>query len=336
MRPPDFWTTSPHAPALPARLLAPLAWGYSRLAMRRIEHGPAYRSRLKVVCVGNLTMGGTGKTPVAIAIGEALTGLSAAPVFLTRGYGGRERGPLVVDLGHHSARDVGDEPLLLARASQTIVSADRAIAAQRAEETGANIIVMDDGFQNPSLAKDLSFIVVDAGIGFGNERVFPAGPLREPLDYGLARADAIIMLGPGGTPVQLTKFSGPVLWASFVPDTAALEKIRGRRIAAFAGIGRPAKFFETLERAGAALALAQSFPDHHPFSDHDVAQIRLKAKDLPIITTEKDFVRMSPTQRTGIEPFPVRVAFDDRARLLALLSKLRAAPAESTPDPSAR
>jgi tetraacyldisaccharide 4'-kinase len=257
--------------------------------------------------VGNLTSGGSGKTPVAIALGDLLADHGNV-VFLTRGYGGQLDGPVIVDPSHHTARDTGDEALLLARRHRTIVARNRAAGARVADADGADFIVMDDGFQNFSLAKDFSLLVVDAESGFGNGRLIPAGPLREPVDAGLARANAIILTG-SGDPV-LPPFNGPIVRARFVPEN--LERLRGRKTMAFAGIGRPGKFFSMLSANGVELVRTQAFPDHHVFTTREVGELKNQAanSNALLATTEKDYVRLDPSQRDGIEPIAIHATFE--------------------------
>jgi tetraacyldisaccharide 4'-kinase len=276
-----------------------------------------------VICVGNIGVGGAGKTPVALALARMLQAMGRNPHLLTRGYRGRESGPLRVDPARHDARAVGDEPLLLARAAPTWVARDRAAGARAAAEAGAGCIVMDDGFQNSALAKDLSLVVVDGGFGFGNERVIPAGPLREPIAAGLARADAIVLVGED-TAGAARHFAGkPVLEARIVPDEAA-GRFAGRNIAAFCGIGRPDKFFATLRALGAKIVEEMPYPDHHAFRDEEIMFIlEVAAKRGAVaVTTEKDFVRLSPDARRMVEALPVRIEFAEPAKLEAMLAKL--------------
>jgi tetraacyldisaccharide 4'-kinase len=325
MRPPDFWYPGVgRATPLCARLLTPLASLYDRIATARASAVISYRAAVPVICVGNLTAGGTGKTPIALALASALAARGVAPVFLSRGYGGRAEGPLAVDPAHHDATEVGDEPLLLARAYPAILSRNRPAGADLACRLGAQAIIMDDGFQNPSLVKDLSFVVIDAATGFGNGLVIPAGPLREPVSRGLARTDAVVLLGDGPSP--LAGFAKPVLRARLKPDPATAETLRGQTIFAFAGIGRPAKFFETLSGLGATLAEAVSFPDHHSYSDNEIAALKARAAGRLLVTTEKDFVRLGAAQRAGILNLPVTAIFDDGAALATLLSKITPQP----------
>ena len=315
MRAPEFWARDDWR----ARLLAPLGWLYGASVDWKRRDASPYRSRAAVVCVGNLTVGGTGKTPVAIEIARALKARGRRPVFLSRGYGGRLRGPIEVHEGN-SAADVGDEPLLLAHTAPVVVARDRAQGANLAEQLG-DVIVMDDGHQNFALAKDLSLIVADAETGFGNGRVVPAGPLREPVAQGLARADAVILTGDGH--VALEGFAKPVLRAHLVQH--GLD-VAGRRVVAFAGIGRPDKFFHALEAQGAQLAATKSYADHHTYTQAELARLKSKARalDAALVTTEKDFVRLTAAERDGITPLPVRAAFDGPEQLERLLDRLPA------------
>lgn len=273
-----------------------------------------------MICVGNLTVGGTGKTPIVIAIARALIERQRKVRILTRGYGGRARAPTVVHPQADLASQTGDEALVLAAAAPVIVSRDRAAGAKLAQTKGVDVIVMDDGHQNFSLAKDLSLVVIDAEQGFGNGRVLPAGPLREPVSQGLARADAAIVVGDAA--FELPDFDKPILRARLVPvDVLGLQ---GRRVVAFAGIGRPEKFFTTLRKLGAEIAEAHAFPDHHVYLAPELARLRNASHtaNALLITTEKDFVRLPPAQRLDIRYLPVRAAFEDPIALSALLDSV--------------
>ena len=312
MRAPNFWKHR----GVVARLLSPLGKLYGASVAFKAANASAYRAAMPVICVGNLTAGGSGKTPVAIALGEMLKARGLRPAFLTRGYGGKAGAPLLVK-PHHTARIVGDEALLLARSAPTIVSRDRAVGAARAAEERADVLVMDDGFQNFSLAKDLSLVVVDGGGGFQNGLVLPAGPLREPVAQGLKRADAVIIIG-NGTP-DLAGYAGPVLRAHLAPLP---HDFAGRTVFAFAGIGRPQKFFDTLKVAGALVKGTQDFADHHLYDAKDLQGLRDQAKGDLLVTTEKDLVRIPLQQRHGIAALAVEARFDDPAALAALLGKV--------------
>ena len=322
MRAPEFWSRDDAVSRIAAAALAPIGLLYGASVAWRSRLARPYRPTARVVCVGNLTAGGTGKTPVAIAVAKALESRGLKAVFLSRGYGGREPGPLLVDPARHDASDVGDEPLLLARHAPVIVSRDRRAGAVLADKHGAEIIVMDDGHQNFSLEKDLSFVVIDAANPFDNGRMIPAGPLREPVAQGLARADAVVALGQGKP--DLGAFGGAVLCASLQPD-AGISLLR-QRVLAFAGIGRPEKFFATLRTLGADLVDTRGYADHHAYSATELARLKSAAlaNEARLITTEKDHARMSPDEREGIDVLPVRVVFEDAAGLAGVLDRLNA------------
>lgn len=330
MRAPSFWRHKGAA----ALLLAPLGKLYGASVAFKAANAKPYRTPMPVICVGNLTAGGSGKTPVAIAVGQMLAARGKKPVFLTRGYGGKERGSALVK-EHHSARLMGDEALLLARTAPTIVSSDRAIGAALAVHEKADVIVMDDGHQNFALAKDLSLVVIDGTAGVGNGMVLPAGPLREPVAQGLKRADAVIIMGSGGrspedgrapkhapgVSTDLEGYTGPIIhaWLEPLPHDLA-----GRKVLAFAGIGRPKKFFETLTAVGALVEETESFADHYYYRPDDLAGLRARAraKGAQLVTTEKDLVRIPPEQRKDIAVLAVRTRFADEAALRRLLDRL--------------
>ena len=320
MRAPDFWKTNGGA----ARLLDPLGRLYGLAGRVRRHWVTPKRAGIPVICIGNLTVGGTGKTPTAIAVGEQLKARGARPHMLTRGYRGRERGPLQVDPARHDADAVGDEPLLLARSAPTWVSRDRVTGAAAALAASASHIVMDDGLQNPYLAKDFSLVVVDGAVGFGNRRLLPAGPLREPIDQALSRIDAVVLIGADRTGLSATLPEGlPVLKAILKPDNEDVD-FRGRRVLAFAGIGRPDKFYETLVGLGAELVETRSFPDHHRYRTADVDDLLRRARqfDAACITTEKDHVRLAPNLGKLVEKLPVHLHFHELERLDRLLSTM--------------
>lgn len=332
MRAPAFWW---QPPSLAASLLRPAGVLYGAIAGRRMRR-PGWRSCLPVICVGNFTLGGAGKTPTALAVGELLREMGERPAFLTRGYGGRLRGPVRVDADRHAATEVGDEPLLLARAAPTILARDRPAGARLAAAHGATVVVMDDGLQNPSLAKDLSLAVVDGATGVGNGRVLPAGPLRAPLPMQWPHVDAAAVVGAGeGAALgeQARRLGKPALAARLLPDPDTAARLAGRRVLAFAGIGRPQKFFGTLEELGAEVVLRRSFPDHHPFPAEELGALAAEADraGLSLVTTEKDFARLErQPSLPPIEVLPVRLVFDDVplvTRLLGeALERFRAAP----------
>lgn len=336
VREPRWWYGPTASPM--ERVLAPASslWGWA--ATRRMSAEPGFRSPSPVVCVGNLTVGGTGKTPLALLIAETLIARGLAPVFLSRGYGGSIKGPHFVDAARDGAADVGDEPLLLARVARVMIARDRAEGARviAAEATSRTVIVMDDGLQNPALAKDLTLVVVDGRRGVGNGRVLPAGPLRAPLGVQLTHVDAVVVNVPDaatGASEPVVKqfrsgFQGPVLVASAVPheDTGWLAE---RDVIAFAGIGAPQRFFDLLGRLGARLKATEVFADHHAFTEEDATRLLALAQHLnaTLVTTEKDLARLAG--RTGVRgelaatcrslPITLAMAAPDHDRLLALL-----------------
>lgn len=325
MRAPEFWHRPPGAKA---RLLAPLAGLYALGQGWRQHWTRARKAAVPVICVGNLVAGGAGKTPVALALGSRLAAAGRAVHFLSRGYGGRERGPLRVDPERHSAEDVGDEPLLLARRAPTWVARDRVAGASAAAAAGAGVVVMDDGHQNPALAKDLSLVVIDGAYGVGNGRVMPAGPLREALGAGLARADVLVVIGaasPGTEAILNTWSGGPVLAAELVP-TREGQRFAGADVLAFAGIARPGKFFATLENLGCRLVAAQSYPDHHRYDADEIMTLveAANAQGARLVTTEKDLVRLPAEARPMVEALPVTLEFQDEKALERLLAGVRA------------
>jgi len=273
--------------------------------------------------VGNLTAGGAGKTPIVRDFAARLRAQGRNPAILSRGYGGRQRGPLRVDPGRHIAADVGDEPLLLARDSPCWIARDRAKGARAIAAAGAGIIIMDDGLQNPQLHQDLRLIAVDGAAGFGNGRAIPAGPLRERAADGLDRADALIVMGEDDTGVAASAAGRlPVIRARLA--LAGGPSLAGSRLFAFAGIGRPEKFRATLLEGGAELLAFRAFPDHHAYLKSELIALSAKARDLnaKLATTEKDWVRLSPEWRERVTPIPVAVRWDDESAISALLNGL--------------
>lgn len=293
MRAPNFWW-QPEG----GRLLSPLGFIYGAVAGWRMQL-QGHRAGVPVVCLGNLTVGGAGKTPAALAVARVLLAAHERPFFLTRGYGGGLKGPLRVNPSMHKATDVGDEPLLLARLAPTIVARDRVEGAKLACSAGAGVIVMDDGFQNPSLAKDLAVILVDGRRGIGNGRIMPAGPLRAPLKMQVARAQALVIIGAadGASAIaDMAKREGATVFhGRLEPDRAVLAALGRRKVLAFAGIGDPEKFFATLAAAGVNVAERVGFPDHHRYRAAEAQTLiaRAAAKNLMLLTTEKDAARLS-------------------------------------------
>ena len=317
MRAPDFWH---EPPGLAAALLAPAGAAWEAAAWLRRAVARPYRAPVPVICIGNLVAGGSGKTPVVLSLAGVLAGQAIAAHVVTRGYGGSLAGPVRVDPAQHDAAAVGDEALLLAARAPCWVARDRAAGIAAAVEAGAAAILLDDGFQNPNVAKDLSLVVVDAEYGFGNGRMIPAGPLREPVTAGLARADAVVLVGDGPEPAAMHGTGCPVLRAALEPQSG--ERFDGVRIVAFAGIGRPEKFFATLRRLGAVLVMAEPFADHHRYREAEIARLRERAacEDARLVTTAKDWVRLRPSWRAGIEVLEVEIRWHDPTALDRLLS----------------
>ncbi len=302
---------------------------YGAIAARRLAR-TGLRAGVPVICVGNYHVGGAGKTPTVLALAGILRSLGETPVVLSRGYGGRLRGPVRVDPDRHAAADVGDEPLMMARTIPVIVSRRRVAGVAPALALGAGVILMDDGFQNPSLVKDISLIVIDGDRGLGNGQVFPAGPLRAPLPPQLARTDALVIVGLGAAAdevaARIKARGGLVSRARVVPDEASVAALRGRRVLAFAGIGDPPKFFRSLRACGVDVAAERAFADHHPFSQLEVAELQAAAGQdgLTLVTTEKDLARLHNSKNLAsfaqaVVPFAVELAFDDEALLRSFL-----------------
>lgn len=312
MRAPAFWY---RPPGLAARLLAPLGAITAALTARRVAR-PGFAASVPVICLGNLTLGGTGKTPAVIALAQRLTARGRSPVILTRGHGGRLAGPVLVDPVRHSAADVGDEPLLLAAFAPVVIARDRAAGARAAIAHGADVILMDDGFQNPGLRKDLSVLVVDAQTLWGNGYCLPAGPLRESVAAGIARADHLLLIGP---PEARAGFAPPgiaVTEAEIRPLPTGFDW-QGARVVAFAGIGRPDKFFATLRGLGAKVIRAEALADHQPLGEPLLLRLEAEAQshDAVLVTTEKDAVRLPPGFRPKVLTLPVRLEVADWAAL---------------------
>ena len=327
MREPAFW----HAPkSWKSHLLRPLGALYGAIAAQRLRR-KGFDAGIPVFCVGNYHVGGAGKTPTVLALAKILRELGETPVVLSRGYGGRLRGPVMVDPARHSAADVGDEPLMLASRVPVAVSRERIDGVALAKSRRASVILMDDGFQNPSIAKDASLIVIDSGRGLGNGLVFPAGPLRAPLSPQLARTDALVVVGEGAASghvaAEIAARDALVLSAHLVPDAASLERLKGKRVFAFAGIGDPQRFFRTLRAAGIEVVRERVFADHHPFSEGEIESLVADGRrdQLTLVTTEKDFARLRgvgevPGFLRDIVPFVVTLEFADEGRLRKFLS----------------
>ncbi|MEI4488118.1 tetraacyldisaccharide 4'-kinase [Frigidibacter sp. MR17.14] len=321
MHTPGFW----NRPAgWQAHLLAPLGRLYAAGTARRLAGREGVRPGPPVICVGNLTAGGTGKTPTVTALVQRLLARGRAPMILSRGHGGSLAGPVQVDARRHTAAEVGDEPLLLSAFAPAWISRDRAAGARAMAGAGAEVIVMDDGFQNPDLHKDLSIVVVDAARGFGNGHCIPAGPLREPVAVGLARADLVLSIGDAAAQAALA-ITAPVprLKGALVPLPTGMDW-RGLRVLAVAGIGHPQKFFDTLRGLGAEIARAEPLEDHQPYTPQLLTRLSAEAKLLgaQIVTTEKDAARMPAGFRPQVLALPVRLELDDWGPLDAALDTL--------------
>ena len=320
MRAPDFWRRDGIVPAI----LSPISRFWSWKTSLRIGKVVPFQVDVPVICIGNVVAGGAGKTPVALSVMERLRYSGKTAGFLSRGYGGKIKAPTLVEQHRHTSRDVGDEPLLLAQTAPTWIGADRAAAAQAATESGIDVLVMDDGLQNPALHKDLSILVVDGQYGFGNNRVMPAGPLREPVEEVIKRVQAIAVIGTVSDSLAAHIPNDlPILAARFVP-AAEDDDISGRPVVAFAGIGRPEKFFETLAGMGCDLVDAIPFPDHHYFSTDEVMQLidTAAAAGAIVVTTEKDLVRVPKEARDMVRSLKVRLEWDDPDALDSWLSTL--------------
>lgn len=325
MRQPAFWSAPPERPGWRARALAPLGALYAaatRLRLRRDGWVPP----VPVVCIGNLNVGGTGKTPAAIALAQLLAARGRAPAVVSRGYGGDIAGPMQVDERRHLAARVGDEPLLMAAFAPVWVAKDRIAGVRAAAAHGADVVLLDDGFQDPAVRASAALVVVDAEVGFGNGRCLPAGPLREPVAAGLARADAVLVVG---APPQRAAFAarwgaelgGVALFAAELAPLATGMPWAGLRALAFAGIGRPAKFFEALAGQGAEVVRAVALDDHQPIPPALFARLEAEARALgaQLVTTEKDAVRLPSALRPRVLTLPVRLVPEDPEGLLAAL-----------------
>ena len=327
MREPAFWH---RRSSWQSRLLAPLGAVYGAIAARRLARR-GERAAVPVICVGNYHLGGAGKTPTVLALAALLRARGERPVVVSRGYGGRLPGPVAVDAAVHRAADVGDEPLMMAHRVPVIVARDRAAGARLARACGASVILLDDGFQNPALEKNLALIVIDGARGIGNACVFPAGPLRAPLAPQLERTGALIVVGEGGNadPVAaaVAARGKPVLRAHLVPDENSLAALRGRRCLAFAGIGDPARFFATLRQHGIEVVREAAFADHHPFTRAEIDALVAQAarEQLTLVTTEKDLVRLKSDPALAaraevVVPFAVAVSIGGGEALRDLLA----------------
>lgn len=323
LKAPKFWQKEN---TFLGRLLSPLGRIYAWGVERRIRKAKPYEAKIPVICIGNLVMGGVGKTPLAVSVAEYFKMNGKKPVFLTRGYGGGLSN-ILVDPDRHTAAQTGDEALLLARVAPAIVDADRARGAKKAEQIGADVIIMDDGFQNPQLCKTLSFAVFDGRVGTGNGKVFPAGPLREPLEDGLKRANALIVVGKdvSGVKRQIEQYTSlPLIGMHIEQDVAKISQLSGQKIYAFAGIGYPEKFFDMLKDYGCDVVGKKAFSDHYPYTDNDMTDMLAEAKkqEAVLVTTAKDGVRIPARFLPDVQIVEAYMVWDTPDAMCALLETL--------------
>ena len=312
MKTPKYWETH----NLISFLLTPAGWLYGAATAMRLKFKKSFSAPVPVICVGNLTAGGVGKTPVSMALAEILIKLGKKPFFISRGYGGKLSG-VIVNPSKHSAKEVGDEPLILASVAPTVVCHDRAKAAEIAVDHGADVLIMDDGFQNPSLKKDVSLLVFSGQIGILNGKILPAGPLRERFSAGIKRADAAIFIGEDQTGL-LSCLDMPVLKVLIKEEIPANKNTD---VVAFAGIGYPAKFYASLEKCGLHVVNAYDFPDHHFYKKDELKAIIKKAekKGVPAYTTQKDFVKIPPSMQNNFQVLKIKAEFENKTNLIKLL-----------------
>jgi tetraacyldisaccharide 4'-kinase len=321
---PAFWyDTQQPSSKWASRLLSPLGKAYGWAVRKRFDFYFPVPMAKPVLCVGNLVAGGAGKTPVVESLVPLMQEAGYNPHILTRGYGGEEPGPLQVSPGRDTAADVGDEALLLVEKAPTWVSKSRPLGAQAAIDTGATLIIMDDGFQNPAIFKDFALLVADGSAGFGNGRIMPAGPLREEVAFGLSRADAVVIVGEDKANVaqMLKKHADIPVFSAQLKPLADNPDVAGKQVFAFAGIGRPEKFKETLVAAGAQLEGWGSFPDHFAYVEEDLKELvsAAEARGAMIVTTAKDYVRLPPKLKEKVKKFRVRLEWQDPAALSRLI-----------------
>ena len=328
MTPPLFWFRNPNNPGLYPCLLSPLSVLWSFFNRRRWAKGAHAKLTVPVVCIGNINLGGTGKTPTVIEIVTRLIDLGKKPHIITRGYKGSMKGPVLVDLQSHDADQVGDEPLLLAAFAPCWVAKDRLAGANSAIKAGADVLVLDDGMQNPEISKDLTVLVCDAEIGFGNGRVFPAGPLRQPISEGCNNSDLSILLGRSESARHTTEQwpklrEKPVLIGQFIPLETGMDWA-GLKVVAFAGIGRPQKFFDTLNDLGATIVAQHEFGDHAKIPLALLQRMKIEADGLgaQLVTTEKDAARLPKSFQQQALTLPVRLAIDDVEPLVTALNDM--------------
>lgn len=326
MRAPGFWWRAPDRPGLLPRLLAPLGWIYAAGTARRLRQ-PGYTPPVPVICVGNLTAGGAGKTPTVIALVERLSARGRKVHVVSRGYGGSLEGPVRVEEARHKADQVGDEPLLLSAFAPVWVAKDRAAGVRAAEAAGAQVVLLDDGFQNPAVKPTLGLVVVNAARGFGNGRCIPAGPLREPVATGLARADLVLTIGDSADQAQFDATWGPVMPPRLRGRLQPLQMgmdWKDERVLAFAGIADPSRFFATLRAEGAEVLRSEALGDHETLSETLLRRLESEAAaaGAQLVTTEKDAARLPPSWRSKVLTLVVRLKLEDWSPLDAALDRL--------------
>ncbi|MDD2326680.1 MAG: tetraacyldisaccharide 4'-kinase [Alphaproteobacteria bacterium] len=317
MKAPTFWYRKK---SWQGACLAPLGHLYRLAGLIRRARAVPYRPRVPLICVGNIVAGGAGKTPTCLALHKLLVTRdpSLKIGFVTRGYGGREKGPLRVDPKIHSAADVGDEALLLARAAPCWIGRDRAQVAREAEKE-VDLLIMDDGMQNPTITPSLTLLVIDGAVGLGNGKLIPAGPLRETLNDAFERVSAIVMIGEDAHHVA-TYLGKPVFNAKIMPGLPT-DLLATPRVIAFAGIGRPSKFYDSCRTAGLSLLMTRDFPDHHVYRESDLAPLRHAAQqnNLKLITTSKDYVRLPPSFKDEVRVLDIALAFEEKEKLAGMV-----------------
>ncbi|WP_025899851.1 tetraacyldisaccharide 4'-kinase [Sneathiella glossodoripedis] len=318
MKAPKFWNSQ--SGSLMPKLLAPISVLYRIFDQLNRSRQTPLAIPIPLICIGNVVAGGAGKTPVAVSVAKLLIKEGLRVHFLSRGYGGEIKGPERVVLDVHTSEKVGDEPLLLASVAPTWVSKNRVLGAKAAVEAGADVIVMDDGFQNRSLVKTISILVLDGEFGLGNGRLLPAGPLREPFDEALQRSDAVVTIGSGGAVQNLDTHGKPLFKANIVPHALQRELV-GERVVAFAGIGRPEKFFNSLAKAGAEVVEKVEFADHYRYKQGDIMKLveRATLHNAALVTTRKDYVRLPAEARLMTTVFDIDLIFEQPQALKNLV-----------------
>jgi len=316
---PSFWNDN----TLLSQILSPLAWLYGKVVLFKSRNPKSKKVDVPIICVGNIIVGGAGKTPVAIAIAKILLKSGLNVHFLTRGYKGRLAGPIAVDPKIHNFEDVGDEALLLSKISKTWVSHNRYLGAKAASKADAQVIIMDDGLQNSSVFKSLSFLVIDGSYGFGNKKLIPAGPLREKVEHAIKRADAAIIIGEDKKNIADKIGSKIRVIRGKIIVNRKYHSLKNKTCLAFCGIGIPEKFFSTLKNIGVTIKKKYIFPDHHKYSDKTIDGILKTAKTLKAVpvTTEKDFMRLPKKFLMKVKTVPIEIEWEEKRELVKLLER---------------